>query len=68
MSTLAGLQIKVMMRLKIHLQIIQNIAQVTNYFIKFKYFKVSQKTCTRAIKTIYKNKICTKCAHQLKGR
>ena len=31
MSTLAGWQINVMMRLKIHFQIVQNLAQVTNY-------------------------------------
>ena len=31
MSTLAGRQINVMMRLKIHFQIIQNLAQATNY-------------------------------------
>ena len=30
-STLAGRQINVMMSLKIHFQIVQNLAQVTNY-------------------------------------
>ena len=33
MSTLAGRQINVMMRLKFHFQIVQNLAQVTNYFL-----------------------------------
>ena len=31
MSTLAGRQINVMIRLKNHFQIVQNLAQVTNY-------------------------------------
>ena len=39
MSTLAGRQINVMMRLKIHFQIIQNLAQVTNYSL-FSLFSV----------------------------
>ena len=33
MSTLANRQINVMMRLKIHFQIIQNLAQVTKLFL-----------------------------------
>ena len=31
MSTLAARQINVMMRLKSHFQVVQNLAQVTNY-------------------------------------
>ena len=51
MSTLVERQINVMMRLKNHFQIVQNLAQVTNYsllslfsfVIKFQYFEVPQK-------------------------
>ena len=63
MSTLANRQINVMMRLKIHFQIIQNLAQVTKLFLiliipichKILVLRSSPKnTCSRAIKTIYK--------------
>ena len=74
MSTLTGRQINVMMRLKFHFQIVQNVAQVliilhSHYSHSLQNSNTSkfpQKTCTRAIKTI--NKICTKIAHRLKER
>ena len=58
MSTLACRQTNVMMRLKFHFQIIQNVAQVTNSSYYFSQNcnteKFPKKTCTHAIKTIHK--------------
>ena len=56
MSTLAGRQINVMMRLKSHFQIIPNLVQVTNYFIipksfiKLQYCQVPQKLLPARLK------------------
>ena len=70
---LTGRQITPMMRLKSHFQIIQNIAQVTNFLIIlichkiFNIVKFPKIACTRAIKTIYiyyskyVQKLCTNC-------
>ena len=71
MSTLTGRQINVMMPLKFHFQIVQNVAQVliilySHSLQNSNTSKFPPKTCTRAIKTIYK--ICTKIAHRLKER
>ena len=69
MSTLAGRQTNVMMRLKFHFQIIQNFAQVTNSYYSYlsqncNTEKFPKKTCTHTIKTIHKH--CLKYLQKLR--